>query len=215
MSVLERYRQFKATIPSGVDIVLATKYATKDDIIELSQESGIIAGENRVQALLEKYDEVCEKSVNKITWHFIGHLQTNKVKYIIDKVDLIHSVDSEKLMREIDKQAKKVGKTQKILIEINFFDEKSKTGTHPDELCKLLDMGSELENVTICGVMLMFPRVYDTVMTQKCKAFVVDICDSVWHNTNIPTISMGMSGDYKDAIGCGSNMIRIGSLIFK
>lgn len=214
MSIVDNFEAVKETIPHGVALVLATKYATAEDIISLALKEKIIAGENRVQSLLEKYDKVQEKTDN-VEWHFIGHLQTNKVKYIIDKVELIQSVDSEKLLLEIDKQAKKINKKQKILLEINFFEEPSKTGMSPQKFEKTLDIAKNLKNTTIYGIMLMLPRVYDINLLQKCKSFVVDICSNKCHNVCIPIISMGMSDDYLDAISCGSNMVRIGSLVFK
>lgn len=211
---MDNYYEAKKTIPDGVALVLATKYASSDDIIELAKHEKIIAGENRVQSLLEKYDEV-QAMTGNAEWHFIGHLQTNKVKYIIDKVELIQSVDSKKLLFEIDKQAKKIDKKQKILLEINLFGEESKTGMSLQNLEKTLDIAKNLQNITICGIMLMLPMVYDINLLQKCKCFVVDFCENQWHNVCIPIISMGMSGDYLDAIACGSNMVRLGSLVFK
>ena len=213
MSIVDNYKKVKETIPEGVALVLATKYATADDIIELAKHDNIIAGENRAQSLLEKYD-IVKSQTDNVKWHFIGHLQTNKVKQIIDKVDLIQSIDSEKLLLEIDKEARAIGKVQKILLEINFFEEKNKTGMSVAELEKTLDIAKNLENITICGIMLMLPMVYDTNLLHKCKIFVVDFCKNKWHNSCIPIISMGMSGDYLDAISIGSNMVRLGSVVF-
>jgi len=214
MSIVERYNNVKKSLPDGVTLVLATKYAGAEDIIELAKNDNIIVGENRVQSLLEKYDKV-QSATNKVTWHFIGHLQTNKVKYIIDKVDLIQSVDSEKLLLEINEKAKKIKKIQKVLFEVNFFEEKTKTGMALKSLDYMMELAETLGNINVSGIMMMFPVDLDTILLQNCKRFVVDFKGNKWHNTSIPFISLGMSGDYLDAISVGSNMVRIGSLVFR
>lgn len=172
-------------------------------------------GENRVQELLEKYDAIEKEGV---TIHLIGRLQTNKVKYIIDKVDLIHSVDSLRLAEEISKRAVKIGKIQDILIEVNIGEEESKGGVAPDELAPLLEEISLLPGVRVRGLMCIPPIATENHQNRKyflkMKQFSVDITEKKIDNINMDILSMGMSGDYRDAIEAGSTFIRVGRGIF-
>ncbi len=172
-------------------------------------------GENRVQELLEKYDKIDKEGV---TIHLIGQLQTNKVKYIIDKVDLIHSVDSLHLAQEISKRAVAIGKVQDILIEVNIASEESKAGIEPTELIPLLESISTLAGVHVRGLMCIPPIAAESHQNLKyflkMKQMSVDIKAKKIDNIDMDILSMGMSGDYEDAIEAGSTYIRVGRGIF-
>ena len=172
-------------------------------------------GENRVQELLEKYDEIHKEGV---TIHLIGQLQTNKVKYIVDKVDLIHSVDSLRLAEEISKRASAIGKVQDILIEVNIGGEESKAGVEPEKVLPLLESISTLQGVRVQGLMCIPPIAAEKQQNLKyflkMKQMSVDIKAKKIDNINMDILSMGMSGDYEDAIEAGSTFIRVGRGIF-
>ncbi len=172
-------------------------------------------GENRVQELLQKYDEIHKDGV---MIHLIGQLQTNKVKYIIDKVDLIHSVDSLRLAEEISKRASAVGKVQDILIEVNIGGEESKAGVEPEKVLPLLESISTLSGVRVRGLMCIPPIAVEKQQNLnyflKMKQMSVDIKAKKIDNINMDILSMGMSGDYEDAIDAGSTFIRVGRGIF-
>ena len=172
-------------------------------------------GENKVQELLQKYDEY---DLDNASLQFIGHLQTNKVRQIIDKVDLIQSVDSLKLAKEISKQAQKIGKTANILIEVNIGGEESKSGVAPELLQDLLYQVSEIDNISVKGLMTIPPICENK---QKiCKIFhkmhniFIDISSKKIDNISMEVLSMGMSSDYTEAISEGATMVRIGSALF-
>ncbi|MCR5356931.1 MAG: YggS family pyridoxal phosphate-dependent enzyme [Lachnospiraceae bacterium] len=171
-------------------------------------------GENKVQELVAKYDLLPDD----IKWHLIGHLQTNKVKYIIDKVYMIHSVDSVKLAKEISKEAVKRGITVNILIEVNVAGEESKYGVSPDELTETVKEVAALPGICIRGLMTVAPYVVDSEENRtifvKMKQFVVDIIQKNINNVYMDCLSMGMSGDYTVAVEEGATYIRVGTSIF-
>ena len=202
---------------NGTDITLvaATKMNDSSRVRE-AIDAGIDAcGENRVQELMEKYDE---GAYDGAPLHFIGTLQTNKVKYIVGKVLLIQSVNSLKLAREISKCAGKLGIVQDILVEINIGDEESKSGADislAHELCREI---GKLPSIRVRGLMTI-PPISDDEKKQKSffvkmKELFVDIEAKKYDNINMEFLSMGMSGDYKTAISCGANMVRVGTGIF-
>ncbi|MCR4807877.1 MAG: YggS family pyridoxal phosphate-dependent enzyme [Lachnospiraceae bacterium] len=171
-------------------------------------------GENRVQELVEKYD-ILPKDIR---WHLIGHLQTNKVKYIIDKAYLIHSVDSLKLAKEISREAQKHSLTANILIEINVAGEESKFGVDPKDLEDLIRQVAALPGICIKGLMTVAPYVVDSEENRqvfvKMKQFSVDISRKNIDNVFMDYLSMGMSGDYSVAVEEGSTYVRVGTSIF-
>ena len=171
-------------------------------------------GENKVQEILAKYDEL----PHDIRWHLIGHLQTNKVKYIIDKVCMIHSVDSLKLAKEISKEAVKHGLVADILIEVNVADEESKFGVSLEEAPELIREISYLPAVSIKGLMTVAPYVEDMEENRdvfiKLKQLSVDIKRKNIDNVNMDCLSMGMSGDYIVAVREGATHVRVGTAIF-
>ena len=170
-------------------------------------------GENKVQEMLKKYDNICDAS-----WHFIGNLQTNKIKYIIDKVDLIQSVNSLKLLNEINKRALAINKNVKILLEINIAREESKKGIFEEDLLFFIEEIKKLNNVTLNGLMCIAPFVENSEQNAqyfaKMRKLFIDIKDKNTDNINMKYLSMGMTNDYNVAIEEGSNMIRIGTGIF-
>lgn len=171
-------------------------------------------GENKVQELCDKYDCLPKD----IKWHMIGHLQTNKVKYLMDKSYLIHSVDSLRLANEIEKQASKCDKTVEILIEVNIAEEESKFGLFKDEVISLVREIATLPHLRIKGLMTIAPYVEDPEENRQyfrqIKQLSVDINNQNIDNVNMNILSMGMSGDYMVAIEEGATMIRVGTSIF-
>lgn len=192
-------------ITREITVVAATKTVSPERINVLPKYGIKIAGENRVQELLDKYDEV-----HGLEWHFIGALQTNKVKYIIDKVSLIHSVDREALADEIDRQAEKRGIIANVLVEINVGGETSKSGVSPDRAKNLIDYVAAKKRVRLKGVMSVLP----INATDAQYAKLAEFGKYALEKYGADVISAGMSGDYEKAIRYGANMIRPGSAIF-
>ncbi len=171
-------------------------------------------GENRVQEILEKYDAMGED----VYWHLIGHLQTNKVKYIIDKVKMIHSVESIKLAEEIDKRAKQSNVIMDILVEVNIADEQSKFGVTPKETLSFIKNIAFLDNIRIKGLMTVAPFVDNPEENRDCfrrmRQLLVDINAEKIDNVNMNVLSMGMSNDFEVAIEEGATIVRVGTNIF-
>lgn len=171
-------------------------------------------GENKVQELCQKADVLPAD----IRWHMIGHLQRNKVKYIVDRVALIHSVDTYRLAEEINIQAKKKNITVPILVEVNIAGEESKFGTTAEDAILLVEEIAQLENVRIKGLMTIAPYVVDSEENRpyfrKIKQLSVDITNKNIHNVSMEILSMGMTGDYTVAIEEGATMVRVGTGIF-
>ena len=201
---------------TGVELLCATKTVSGERINEIRSLTGLdLIGENRVQELLEKYD-VLDKEGLRI--HFIGKLQSNKVKYIIDKVDMIESLDSLSLAAEIDRQARKHGIVMDVLVEINIGREKEKSGIMPEETEKFLRALAEYPAIRVRGLMTVAPRC-DTrqerigYFEQTHKIFI-DISKMELHNIDMSYLSMGMTQSYEEGILCGANIVRVGSGIF-
>ncbi len=208
-------RIFSTVSGTNTELIAVTKTRTADEI-NFAIACGVKhIGENRVQELLEKYDYIDK---NGVSIHLIGRLQSNKVKYIIDKVDLIHSVDSFKLAGEISKRAQSIGKIQNILIEVNIGNEESKGGVSPDELLEFISAVAKLDNIRVCGLMCIPPRIEANGSNLKyflnLKQLSVDINDKKIDNVSMDILSMGMSDDYEEAIKAGSSFIRVGRGIF-
>lgn len=197
------------------DITLLAATKTVDvGVINHAIESGIeVIGENRVQEFLSKYE-----GYNSVSKHFIGHLQTNKVKDIIDKVSLIHSVDSYRLAEEISKQAVKRGITAEILLEINIGDEQSKSGFCYDEASEAAAKIALLDGIKIKGLMAIPPICENPEQNRpyfaKMKKLFIDIGLKKIDNSSMDILSMGMSDDYEVAIEEGANMVRLGTALF-
>ena len=199
-----------------VTMLAAVKYAEPAEIEFLYRELGVKAvGENRVQQMLEHMESIdCEG----LEFHFIGTLQTNKVKYIIDKVKMIHSLDSLKLAAEIDKQAKKHGIVMDVLVEVNCGEEENKSGLLPSEVESFCLALSDFSSLRLRGFMTMAPKCEKKEdylkYFQQTYAQVLDIWTKKLHNIGRPIISMGMSDSFEEAIACGSDIVRIGRRLF-
>ena len=171
-------------------------------------------GENKVQELMDKYDQMPDD----VRWHMIGHLQRNKVKYIVDKVYMIHSVDSMRLAEEISKEAVKRNVTVSILVEVNVADEESKFGTTVDDAVLLVENISKLPNIIVKGLMTIAPYVENSEENRlyfaRLKQIYVDIIHKNIDNVFMEELSMGMTGDYEVAIEEGATYIRVGTGIF-
>ncbi|MDE5859100.1 MAG: YggS family pyridoxal phosphate-dependent enzyme [Oscillospiraceae bacterium] len=191
----------------NVRIMAVTKTVPYARVNEAVKEGITLLGENRVQEYLEKKD-FYDKSAEV---HFIGHLQTNKIKYIADSVTMIHSVDSARLAAEIDRQAGKVGKRLDVLLEVNIGGEDTKSGVDADRLEELFEEASQLENISIRGLMTIPPVGKSEEAFEKMQRLFEDMKSG---HIGIDTLSMGMSSDYALAVKYGSNIVRIGSRIF-
>ena len=191
---------------------------TKTKPVEMMQEAideGITdIGENRVQEIMEKYEHI--KGDPK--WHLIGHLQTNKVKYIIDKVDLIHSVESISLAEEINKRAEKIGKVQKVLLEVNVSGEESKFGISPENIMEFCEKIAGFKNIRVSGLMTVAPFTEDEKILRKVfsdlRKISLDISTKFYDTIYMEELSMGMTNDYEIAIEEGATMVRVGTGIF-
>lgn len=171
-------------------------------------------GENRVQEIIDKYEPMGDE----VKWHLIGHLQTNKVKYIIDKVELIHSVDSIKLAEEINKRAQQKGIVCNILIEVNVANEQSKFGIKYEEVESFIKQINNFKNIKVCGLMTVAPLVENSERNRQyfkqLKQLLIDINGKNIDNINMNILSMGMTGDFEVAIEEGATIIRVGTGIF-
>lgn len=201
----------------GVVLVAISKTKPIEDILSVYQNGHNVFGENKVQDLVSKYEQLPKD----ISWHMVGTLQTNKVKYIAPFIDLIHSVDSLKLAIEINKQAQKLNRTIDVLLEIHIGAETSKAGFSEDELKDLLDIQafSALKNINIRGLMGIATNTKSQVLIKNEFSGLADYFHEIKshyfeNQSEFDTLSMGMSGDYETALQCGSTMIRVGSAIF-
>lgn len=217
MSISQNINSILKNIPANVTLVAVSKTKPKEDIIEAYEGGYRIFGENKPQELTQKYQDLPKD----IEWHFIGHLQTNKVKYIAPFVQLIHAVDSLKLLKEINKQAEKNDRVINCLLQFHVATEETKFGLNLDEAKALLDSEDFklLNSVRVVGVMGMATYTDDKNLIRKEFSSLRFIFDSLKSGIFIKKeefkeISMGMSGDYKLAIEEGSTMIRVGSTIF-
>jgi len=193
-----------------IEIIAVTKTVDPEIVNHAITSCGIkTIGENRVQEYLSKKDVYRPVSV-----HFIGQLQTNKVKYIIDSADMIQSVDSVKLAGEINRHAERIGKIQDILCEVNIAGEESKGGVAPDSLEEMLYEISEMKNIRVMGLMTVPPAYDSEKFLYKMQEKYIDISEKNIDNINMSVLSMGMSGDYELAVRYGSNKVRIGSALF-
>lgn len=211
------FSEFKSQFPKHVSLVAVSKTKPIEAIQEIYKQGQRLFGENKVQEMCDKYEQLPKD----IAWHLIGHLQSNKVKYIASFVQMIHAVDSLKLLQEINKQAAKHNRTISCLLQFHIAQENSKFGMTITEAKALLDnpVFDSLQNVNIAGVMGMatFTNVESQIRQefQTLRSIFDELKQSHFSlSSSFEVISMGMSGDYQLAIESGSNMVRIGSLIF-
>ena len=216
MSIKDNLIQIKSTIPANVTLVAVSKTKPISDLMEAYNAGQRIFGENKIQEMTGKWEQMPKD----IQWHMIGHVQTNKVKYMAEYVSLIHGVDSLDLLQKINKQATKHNRIIDCLLQIYIAEEETKFGLDENELEEIFhsDEFTSLQNIKVIGLMGM--ATFTNNQTQIKKEFVnlKAIFDKhqqpTTDNRQLTTLSMGMSGDYKLAIECGSTMIRIGSSIF-
>lgn len=197
-----------------ITIIAVSKTVELERIKTALKEGLVNLGENRVQELLEKYDAL----ENQCQWHLIGHLQTNKVKYIIDKVRMIHSVDSIELAEEIQKRAQKANRTIDLLVQINVSGEETKFGISPADAKEFIRKLSTFDHINVKGLMTIAPYTENPEDTREVfrelRKIFIDINAENIDNINMEFLSMGMSNDFEVAIEEGANMVRIGTSIF-
>lgn len=216
MSIKANLEHIKSQLPQNVHLVAVSKTKPVSDLMEAYDAGQRIFGENKIQEMTQKWEQM----PRDIQWHMIGHVQTNKVKYMAEYVSLIHGVDSLKLLKEINKQAKKWRRVIPCLLQVYIATEETKFGLAQDELLELIhsDEFKSFENIKIIGLMGMASFTEDTEKIRKEFETLKNIFDYVkpyqLPNCHFEQLSMGMSGDYPIAIECGSTIIRIGSSIF-
>ncbi|MFN3019945.1 YggS family pyridoxal phosphate-dependent enzyme [Chryseobacterium sp. TY3] len=212
MSIKEQYQHIKSQLPEDVTLVAVSKNHPIEKIHEVYHLGQRIFGENKVQEMMEKQPNL----PSDIEWHLIGHLQTNKVKYIAPFVAMIQSVDSEKLLIEINKQAAKKDRTIKVLLQIKIAEEDTKTGLEVSEAKELFlkYLQGEFPNIDIVGLMGMASFVDDKEQVKREFSFLKRLFDQLSMQKKLDVLSMGMSDDFPLAIECGANSVRVGSAIF-
>jgi pyridoxal phosphate enzyme (YggS family) len=218
MSIQNNLRSIQASLPEKVTLVAVSKTKPVSDLMEAYEAGQRIFGENKIQEMTEKW----EAMPKDIQWHMIGHVQTNKVKYMAPFVSLIHGVDSLKLLQEINKQAQKNSRIIDCLLQVYIAEEESKFGLDEKELEIIFQFiqeeKNEMNHIRIVGLMGMATFTNNTAQVEKEFSRLKTIFDSYSNlntkNCQLNTLSMGMSGDYQLAIKCGSTMVRIGSSIF-
>ena len=216
MSIKQNLNDIKSQLPEHVTLVAVSKTKPVSDLMEAYDAGQCIFGENKIQEMIEKHEQMPKD----IEWHMIGHVQRNKVKYMAEFVSLIHGVDSFKLLKEINKQAKKYDRVINCLIQIKIAEEDTKFGMSSVDAKSLItsEAFATLTNVNITGVMGMATFTDDSAQIEtefnRLKTIFDDLRPIQTANCSLQTISMGMSGDYQLAIDCGSTMIRVGSSIF-
>mgnify|MGYP000801436709 CR=1 FL=1 len=200
--------------PGEVTLIAVSKTKPVEMLQEAYAAGARVFGENKVQEIVDKYDQM----PSDVKWHMIGHLQRNKVKYIVGKVELIHSVDTYRLAEEINIQAKKQNVIVPILVEVNIAHEESKFGISAEDAILLVEEISKLENIRIKGLMTIAPYVENPednrLYFRKIKQLSVDITNKNIDNVFMEILSMGMTGDYMVAIEEGATMVRVGTGIF-
>lgn len=218
MSLKENLNKVNSTIPEHVTLVAVSKTKPNEDLIEIYDAGQRVFGENKVQELCQKYEDLPKD----IKWHMIGHLQSNKVKYIAPFVSLIHGIDTPKLLKEVSKQAVKSDRVIECLIQVFIAQEETKFGFSPDEVLELfsqIEKENNYPSVKIVGLMAMASHTSNEGQVKDEFSQVKALFDTIGRKYNsdvieMKTLSMGMSGDYSVAMSCGSNMVRVGSSIF-
>lgn len=210
--IKEQYENIKQSLPEQVELVAVSKTHSVEKIKTVYDLGQRVFGENKVQELTEK----ASRLPSDIQWHLIGHLQTNKVKYIAEFIDTIQSVDSERLLMEINRQAEKFGKTIKVLLQVKIAEEDTKFGLEVSETKELFLkwIQGKFQNVEIIGLMGMATFTDDKSQVQREFNFLKRLFVQLSLQKSLSKLSMGMSGDYELAIECGANSVRIGSAIF-
>lgn len=212
-TIKEHIKNFTEELGENVDLVAVSKTKPNEDLMEAYEAGQRIFGENKVQEMTDKWEALPKD----IQWHMVGHVQTNKVKYMAPYVDLIHAVHKMKLLKEINKRAKESDRVINCLLQVKIAEEDSKYGMSPDELRAFLkdEKLSELKNVKLKGLMAMATFTDDEEQIHREFQVLEDLYEETSKTQpNFSVLSMGMSGDYKIAMQHGTNMVRIGSSIF-
>jgi pyridoxal phosphate enzyme (YggS family) len=217
MSIADNLKQVLAELPQGVRLVAVSKFHPNEAIEEAYQAGQRIFGESKVQEMTAKYESLPKD----IEWHFIGHLQSNKIKYMIPYVAMIHGIDTYKLLAEVNKQAGKAGRTVNCLLQIHVAQEETKFGFSPEECREMLDAGEwkALAHVRICGLMGMASNTDNIEQIngefRLLSSLFKEIKENGFADSDVfRELSMGMSHDYHEAIASGSTLVRVGSKIF-
>jgi pyridoxal phosphate enzyme (YggS family) len=223
MLIAQNLTEIKSQLPAHVTLVAVSKTKPVSDLMEAYHAGQRIFGENKIQEMTEKWEQMPKD----ILWHMIGHVQTNKVKFMAEYVSLIHGVDSFKLLEEINKQAQKHNRVIDCLLQIHIAEEETKFGLNEEELEEILKQvqhdSDNFSNIRIVGLMGMATFTENTAQIEKEFKHLKNVFDEIRRdainrdsnqNTDFTILSMGMSGDYQLAISCGSTMVRIGSSIF-
>jgi len=214
-SSISKLKEFKAALPKGVNLVVVSKFRSSQEIMDLYRAGQRDFGENRAQELKVKIEEL----PNDIRWHFIGPLQTNKIKMFVERVHLIHSIDSERLLRAVDREAQKRNIVVDCLLQLHIAREESKQGLTRRELLSLVEQRESFHNIRVRGVMGMASFIDDKEVVSAEFASLKELYDTILElypsiETNFNQLSMGMSGDWQLAVEQGSTMVRVGSAIF-
>ena len=213
MSIAENIARIKASLPAGVELVAVSKTHPAERVLEAYRSGQRIFGENKVQEMCAQYEALPKD----IEWHLIGHLQSNKVKYVVPFVRMIHSVDSPELLRRIDAAAQRVGRTIDCLLEVRIAEEDTKFGMEGEQAVLLaLDQRTrDLKNVRVRGLMGMASNTSDQGQVRREFETLKALSDRLKaQDPSMDVLSMGMSGDYPLAVACGSTLVRVGSSIF-
>tara|TARA_Y100000815_G_scaffold257437_1_gene266008 strand:+ start:5565 stop:6221 length:657 start_codon:yes stop_codon:yes gene_type:complete len=212
LSITQNLKSLYKELPEDVKLVAVSKTKPGDDILEAYEAGQRIFGENKVQEMTAKHEALPKD----IQWHMIGHLQSNKVKYIVPYVSLIHSVDRLKLFNEINRQANRFKKQVHVLLQVKIAEEDSKFGMPMVEATRFFEenLGDNYPHVTVVGLMGMATFTDDESQLKKEFNALKSLFDTFGESHDLKYLSMGMSGDYEVAISCGSNMVRVGSAIF-
>ena len=214
MSIRGNISEILSDLPEGVEVVAAAKARIPEEVLEAVQSGVKIVGENYVQEAEKAYEMVG----NKVKWHFIGHLQKNKVKKAVNIFDMIETVDSVEIAKEIDKRCEQIGKVMSVLVEINSGEEEQKSGVSPKDAEPLISEISSFKNIKVVGLMTMGPRFGNPEDSRPYFIKTREIFDKVKRlclpNVEMKYLSMGMTNSYKIAVEEGANIVRIGTKLF-
>jgi len=214
MSIRGNISEILSDLPEGVEVIAAAKARTPEEVLEAVQSGVKIVGENYVQEAEKAYEMVG----NKVKWHFIGHLQKNKVKKAVNIFDMIETVDSVEIAKEIDKRCEQIGKVMSVLVEINSGEEEQKSGVSPKDAEPLISEISSFKNIKVVGLMTMGPRFGNPEDSRPYFIKTREIFDKVKRlclpNVEMKYLSMGMTNSYKIAVEEGANIVRIGTKLF-
>jgi len=217
MTVADNLARIRKALGSNhVKLIAVTKTASASQVEEAFEHGVTEFGENRLQDALRRREELPPSVATTSNWHFIGHLQTNKVKQVVGQFGLIHSVDSQRLVNEVSAVAARKGVEQSILLQVKIVEDDDKSGFVPAELCKIFPALLELPNIKIEGLMAMAPFSEDRFVWRRCFLGLKQLRDelSAKYGVELKELSMGMSADWQEAVECGATMIRLGRAIF-